>query len=163
MPTANYIISSFYNISPINTVEEGISRGRFQDQDPFIDNQTVPLWPAAGEKTVHVVCFNKETGNCEYPELLWQIRMRPCRDAPNYFLGLMAQWPEDQMASTQLSNTHIVAAEPDGLAASFYNSEGDNCYLYANRRGLVRGLFLMDKEGAKWPENFGFLAEDLAP
>lgn len=159
--TNGIVVCSFTNIHPINTVEEGIRQGHYNDYYRHITDQTVPLRPAAGAKTLHLVCFNRIVGETEFVELLRAEGKRPCQDAPNYKLGLMAQVPEEQMPEV-LRNKDIVAAEPDNSSSVFTDEVGSRCFLYVLRYVADRGLSLTDV-GRRWHDGWAFLAEDLVP
>ena len=90
-------------------------------------------------------------------ELLRAEGKQPCRNAPAYLAGLMAQVPEDQMPE-ELRNKDLVAAEP----AVFAGGSGRRCFLYVSRRDGCRGLSLTIVDG-KWDARWAFLAEDLVP
>lgn len=154
------IICSFPNVRPINAAEEGIRLGHYTDYYRFITNKTVRLQPVEGEKKLHVVCFNRTVGETEYIELLHAERKQPCKNGPNYLLGLMEKVPEERMP-VELGNKDIVAALPDKTSSVFSDEVGSRCFLCADRFGANRKLNLTSI-GRKWDDVWAFLAEDLA-
>ena len=152
---------SFPNINPVSTVKEGIRVGHYDDHYSFMTNETVPLQPVQGAKNLHLVCFDRTIGETEYVELLRTEGKRPCQNAPQYLLGLMAAVPEDKMPE-ELRNKNLVAAEPDNKSSAFAVRFGYRCFLCVFRRGGYRGLDLADV-GRLWRGDFAFLAEDLVP
>lgn len=150
------ITSTFPNILPVNTVEEGIREGHYNDHYRFINNKTVALKPAQGAKNLHLVCFNRTIGETEYVELLKKEGKQPCQNAPQYLLGLMRQVPEDKMPQ-ELYNKHLVAAESSSV---FADAGGSRCFLYVFRIGSDRELCLMIVDW-DWGDDCAFLAEDL--
>jgi hypothetical protein len=158
---SSVIVCSFSNINPINTVAEAIERGHYDSHDPFITDETVPFAPAKDPKNLHLVCFNRVIRGTKYVELLLAEGKQPCRNAPAYLAGLMAQVPEDQMPA-ELRHKDLVAAEPDNTSSTFAGEGGDRCFLYVRRSGGNRRLSLMfvDRE---WSGDLAFLVEDLVP
>ena len=156
-----FITHSFPSISPINTAEEGIAQGHYTDHYRFIKDKTVPLQPVQGAKSLHLVCFDRTIGETEYVELLRAEGKQPCRNAPQYLLGLMAQVTEDKMPE-ELRNKNLVAAEPDNKSSAFAGRSGLRCFLCVGRWGGDRRLDLTIVDG-EWRDGWAFLAEDLAP
>ena len=154
-------IHSFPNINPINTAEEGIAQGNYTDHYGFITDKTVPLQPVQGAKNLYLVCFNRTIGETECAELLRAEGKRPCQNAPQYLLGLMASVPEDKMPE-ELRNKHLVAAESDNKSSVFAGRSGDRCFLCVDRRDGGRGLRLTGVGGG-WSGHWAFLADDLVP
>lgn len=152
---------SFPNINPINTAEEGIAQGHYTGHYGFITDKTVPLQPVQGAKNLYLVCFNRTIGETECAELLRAEGKRPCQNAPQYLLGLMASVPEDKMPA-ELRNKDIVAAESDNKSSVFAGGHVHRCFLFVNRRGAYRRLDLIGV-GGLWGDSWAFLAEDLAP
>ena len=151
----------FPNINPVSTVKEGIRVGHYDDHYSFITNETVPLQPVQGAKNLHLVCFDRTIGETEYVELLRTEGKRPCQNAPQYLLGLMAAVPEDKMPK-ELRNKYLVAAEPDNRSSAFTVECGCRCFLYVRRDVGYRGLRL-SFVGRVWYGYCAFLAEDLVP
>ena len=151
-------ICSFPNVSPVNTAEEGIRLGHYNDHYRYITDKTVPLKPVEGKKNLHVVCFNRLIGEKEWVELLRAEGKQPCRHAPQYLLGLMAQVPEGQMPA-ELHNKDIVAAEQESPSV-FSDFYGRRCFLCVSRDDVGRGLSLASVDG-EWFGFCAFLAEDL--
>ena len=156
-----FITHSFPSISPINTAEEGIAQGHYTDHYRFIKDKTVPLQPVQGAKSLHLVCFDRTIGETEYVELLRAEGKQPCRNAPQYLLGLMAQVTEDKMPE-ELRNKDLVAAEPDNKSSVFTGRFGYRCFLYVLRGGVFRRLDLT-AVGRRGFDRWAFLAEDLVP
>lgn len=154
-------IHAFPNVSPINTAEEAIKQGHYNDYYRLILNGTVEIEPAKGPKNLHLVCFNRTVGETEYVELLRAEGKRPCQNAPQYLLGLMAQVPEDKMPA-ELRNKDLVAAEPDNSSSVFTGKDGDRCFLCVYRLGGRRKLNLV-RVDRRWYDYWAFLAEDLVP
>jgi len=69
MIKSSVIVCTFPNISPINTVEEGIKRGHNTNYYRFINNKTVRIAPAEGPKNLYIVCFDRIIGETEYSVL----------------------------------------------------------------------------------------------
>lgn len=161
MKKSSVIIHTFPNVNPINTVKEGIKLGHYTDHYGFITDTTVPLQPVQGAKNLHLVCFGRTIGKTEYMELLRAEGKRPCRNAPQYLLGLMAAVPEDQMPA-ELRNKDLVATEPDNASSVFAGKYGDRCVLCVNRNDGYRTLNLAGVDGG-WLDYWAFLAEDLVP
>src|SRR3989344_9019247 len=101
--TTSVMVCTFKNVSPINTAEEGIRQGHYNDHYSFITDETVPLKSITGARNLHLVCFNRTVKETEYIALLRAEGKQPCRNGPNYLLGLMAQVPEDKMPEEFLS------------------------------------------------------------
>ncbi len=156
-----FTIHSFPNINPVSTAEEGIRVGHYDNHYSFITNETVPLQKVAGAKNLHLVCFDRTIGETEYVELLRAEGKQPCRNAPQYLLGLMAAVPEDKMP-TELRNKDLVAAEPDNASSAFTGESGNRCFLYVDRHDGFRELFLIYVV-REWSDGWAFLAEDLVP
>lgn len=133
--------------------------GHYNNHYDFITDKTVPLTPAKGAKALHLVCFNRMIGETEYVELLRPKGKRPCRHAPQYLLGLMAQVPEDKMP-VELHNKDIVAAEPDIAFSVFADWDRRRCFLCVYRGGGLRRLHFAFVAGP-WPDRWAVLAEDL--
>lgn len=150
---------TFPNINPVNTAEEGIRVGHYDDCDPFITNETVPLQPVQGAKDLHLVSFNRIIGETESVELLRAEGKRPCQNAPQYLLGLMAAVPEERMPQ-ELRNKKLLAAEPDNKSSVFSDENGYRCFLCIFRDGGGRELSLAIVDG-EWSGFCAFLAEDL--
>ena len=151
-------ICSFPNVSPVNTAEEGIRLGHYNDHYDYITDKTVPLTSVEGKKNLHVVCFNRTVGETEWVELLRAEGKQPCRHAPQYLLGLMVQVPEDQMPA-ELRNKDIVAEEQESSSV-FTDESGDRGFLGVRRDGGNRELILTRVDG-RWFDDDAFLAEDL--
>ena len=159
MTKSSVIVCSFPNISPINTAEAGITQGHYDDHYSFITNETVPLQPVQGAKDLHLVCFDWTIGETGYVELLRADGKQPCRNSPQYLLGLMAQVPEERMPE-ELRNKDLVAAEPDNEASAFTDERGYRCFLcVGDRRGGYRLLNLVSVDRG-WLDYWAFLAED---
>ena len=155
-------IHSFPNINPINTAEEGIAQGHHTGHYGFITDKTVPLQPVQGAKNLYLVCFNRTIGETECAELLRAEGKRPCQNAPQYLLGLMASVPEDKMPE-ELRNKDIVAAELDNKASVFSDRFGGRCFLYVFRDGGGYRRLNLASVGGRWSGSWAFLAEDLVP
>ncbi|MBI2096136.1 MAG: hypothetical protein HYT43_00670 [Candidatus Taylorbacteria bacterium] len=155
------IVCSFPNVQPINTAEEGIRVGHYDGHYSFITNETVPLQPVQGAKNLHLVCFDRMIGEMEYVELLRAESKQPCRNAPQYLLGLMAAVPEDKMPK-ELRNKDLVAAEPGNASSAFTDKACRRCFLYVDRRDGLHRLDLIVVDG-EWDDLWAFLAEDLVP
>ena len=158
---SSFITHTFPNINPINTAEEAIKQGHYNDYYRFISNETVKIEPAEGPKNLHLVCFNRTIGETEYVELLRAEGKRPCRNAPAYLGGLMKEVPEDKMPE-ELRNKDLVAAEPDTTSSVFAGRSGRRCFLCVSRGGGAR---MLDRAGVdgEWVGGWAFPAEDLAP
>jgi len=152
----------FPNISPINTAEEATKQGHYDDYYRFISNETVKIEPAKVPKNLHLVCFDRAIGETEYVELLRTEGKRPCQNAPQYLLGLMAAVPEDKMPK-ELRNKYLVAAEPDNRSSAFTVECGCRCFLFVYRYGGDRKLCLAYVVSRRWNDRWAFLAEDLVP
>src|SRR3989344_9107771 len=109
--TSPAIVCLFPNVQPINSVGTGISRGHYTDHYDFITNGTVPLHTVKGTKNLYLVCPNRTIDETECMELLRAVNKQPCRNAPQYMLGLMAKVPEYKMPA-ELRNKKLVAAGP---------------------------------------------------
>jgi hypothetical protein len=155
------IVCPFPNVQPINTAEEGIAQGQYTDYHRFITDKTVPLQPVQVAKNLHLVCFNRTIGETEFVELLRAEGKQPCRNGPQYLLGLMAQVPEDKMPE-ELRYKVFVAAEPDNKSSVFTDGLGYRCFLCVDRYNGYRKLDLIDV-GKEWNGRFAFVAEDLVP
>ncbi len=159
------IVCTFPNINPINpinTVEEGIAQGHYNDYYQHITNKTVPLQKVAGAKNLYLVCFGRTSGETDYVELLRAEGKQPCRNAPQYLLGLMAAVPEDKMPE-ELRNKDLVAAEPDNEASAFSGVRRDRCFLCVRRYGGDRLLYLALVDRRRGLDGCALLAEDLVP
>lgn len=152
---------TFPSINPVCTAEEGIRVGHYDDHYSFITNETVPIQPVQGAKNLHLVCFNRTISGTEYVELLRAEGKRPCQNAPQYLLGLMAAVPENQMP-VELRDKDLVAAEPGNKSSAFTNKNGNRCFLCVIRNGGCRGLGLTSV-GGEWSGGWAFLVEDVVP
>jgi len=156
------IVCSFLNINPINTVEEGIAQGHYTGHYQFITNKTVPLQPVQGGKNLYLVCFNRTIVLTDVVQLLRTVAKRPCRNAPQYLLGLMAQVPEDKMPDW-FRNKYIIAAEPDNKSSVFTDERDHHCFLCIFR-GVDGGRELsLASNGGFCDGGYAYLAEDLVP
>ena len=155
------IVCLFPNVQPINTVETGITQGYYTDHYDFITNKTVPLQLVKGAKNLYLVCFDGTISETESAELLRAVGKQPCRNAPQYLLGLMAEVPENKMPA-ELRNKDLVAAEPGDKSSAFTDEGGDRCFLGIYRGVAYRKLSLT-KGGGRWVGPWAFLAEDLVP
>lgn len=151
------VMFPYFDVDPINDVEQGIREGNLTSHYDFITNETVKLVPAQGRKRVYVVPFNETVGQNDYAARLAEYGLKPCQNAPNYLLGLLKQVPEHEMPQ-ELANKHIVAAEPKTPSSVFQGRDGDQCFLYACRLGANRGLDLRDVS-REWDGYWAFLAE----
>ena len=158
--TTSPIIHTFPNIAPINTVEDGIRTGHYTDHYRHITNETVPLIAVEKPKTLSLVCFGRTIGETDYVALLKELDKQPCRNAPNYLLGLMTTTPEDKMPE-ELRNKYLIAAEPT-KSSVFTGKFGPRCFLCVSRRGAGRELHLV-YVGGFWGDHWAFVAEDLVP
>ena len=157
--TSHAIVCLFPNVQPINSVGTGISRGHYTDHYDFITNGTVPLHTVKGAKNLYLVCPNRTIGETEYVELLRAVGKQPCRNAPQYLLGLMAKVPESEMPA-ELRNKKLVAAEPDNTSSVFVGKYGDPCFLGVDR-GVGYRKLSFTKVGGGWAGPWVFLAEDF--
>jgi hypothetical protein len=154
------VICSFPGISPISTVSEGIRLGRYIDHYRFITDKTVPLQSVTRAKNLHIVCFNRTIGEPEYVELLRAEDLRPCQDAPQYLLGLMAAVSQERMPG-ELRIKNLVAAEPDNESSFFADGFGGRCFLGVD--WCVGGYSLCLVRVGKWDFFQALLAEYLVP
>lgn len=151
-------------VVPINTLEEGIALGgwrgehgihcsSFKEKLPDLDQ--IVLLP----KDLFVVCFGKgrRLDEEEYVQRLFQFGLRPCLNAANYFLGLMALVGESHLPK-ELKWKDIVAAEPRERSKFTYDGTEKKCFLYACRTGTGRVLNMATVAGP-WSANWAFLAE----
>lgn len=145
-----------FKVKPINNVEEGIKQGNYTSHYDYIIEKTVPLKEVTEEKEITLVCFNRTIGETEYIELLKQEGLKPCEDAPNYLLGLMAQYKESDLLE-EFKNKDIIAAN---VSSVFTDEFGHPCFLYVYRHGRDRGLVLA-RVGRGWFDDCVFLAESL--
>lgn len=153
------IVHTFPDIQPINSVEEGIRQGHYTDHYFDITDETVPLKRVAGAKVLYVVCFNSTIEEAELAELLRAEGRQPCRNAPQYLLGLMKKVTEDKMPK-EFHNKDLIAAEPDNEASVFCREVGVPCFLCVYRGAARRRLNLI-RAGRKLYGHFACIAEDL--
>lgn len=158
------LVFTFPDINPINNIEKGIEHGHYTCHYCIITDKAVPLQSAQGAKNLHLVCFSRAIMKMEYIELLRAEGKQPCRNSPNYLLGLMARVSEGGMPEGLCSKS-LVAVEPDNESSFFPTGfkRSRNCFLCVVRRGVVRelSLFYVGSEW-DWDESLAFLAEDLA-
>jgi len=158
------ITCSFFGIRPINFFEEGVELGGYAKFGGYVGyfryltNETAPMGLVEGEKNLYLVGFNRSVGETEYISLLKAEGKRPCKNAINYTLGLMAQVPENKMPE-KLHNKDIVAAEPNNGSTIFIKNNG-NYFLYVPRVNESRIIIITGTSGW-WPDYIAFVAEDL--
>lgn len=98
-----------YIVEPINTIEEGIHKGFYTGYNQNIVPR-IKLPKINIPKSICIIAFLESILVTDLEFRLRSLGLKPCKNAPNYLLGLMAQVPETSMSPT-LFNLDIVAVE----------------------------------------------------
>lgn len=180
------IVCTFPNIRPTCKVDEVINLKHHPSTHGLRSlARVVRIPPVQGSKTIHVVSFERQVVGIDYVKLMRHLKMRPCRNAPAYLLGLTVTVSEDEMPA-ELDGKSIVAAEPDNRRSAFNvvvgqgvlavprNAQG---YLYLGRlpthvNRYLDIVFINDnwpicsnaesEKKIRWYANCAFLAEELS-
>lgn len=145
-------------VSPICDITIGKEKGNYTYVYDHITPETVPLQSCQGEKKVYLVPLTETVEGIEgVTAYLKAFGLKPCQNAPQYLLGLMACTEQSELPNL----SWIVAAE-DAAASVFRDDGDDRCFLLVFRSGGGRKLRLVLLDG-RWDadRDWVFLAEDL--
>ncbi|MES3031369.1 MAG: hypothetical protein V4697_03060 [Patescibacteria group bacterium] len=160
LPTAT--VYTFRNIQPVNSIKEALERGGFfgdtRAYDPFFVGGMITFPPCTRPKDVSLLCLNWTTEELDVIPRLREHGKRPCDNAPNYFLGLMAAFSETRMPP-QFKGKDIVAMGTSALSVFRYKN-GAPCNISACRSGTGRVLNFVRAHGTFGP-NWALVVEDL--
>ncbi len=148
-------------VSPISDIEEGKKSGQYAWIYSHITGETVRLKKVSGEKTVYLVPLTETVADMDgITSYLNSYGLKPCVNAPQYLLGLMAAVSEEDLPAS-LERKDIVAAENEA-ASVFQDEHGHRGFLRAYRRDGRRLLRLVVLDG-RWfaVDDWVFLAESL--
>lgn len=119
-------------------------------------DSTIPLKKVTEEKEIYLVPLDKTVSGIDgITSYLAEYGLKPCENAPQYLLGLMATMTNEELPNT----SWIVAAD----SASVFRDFGDGrCFLCVPRSGGERKLSLVYL-GGDWSAGSAwvFLAESL--
>lgn len=145
-------------VTPVNDLEAGIAGGRYYNIGVAFKERTVQL-PVAptNPKKVDIITPDSNLNGLDYLQLFRQLKKKPCDFAPNYLLGLMVFYQENQLPGEMLG-LNIVASGPDNCV--FYTKGGLPSFMYVNR--IPQGLRKLNivPIGGFWGTHCSFLAED---
>ena len=147
-------------VPPINNIKEGLKVGSYNGYYEYFDADKINLRQISTvQKKVSLVPLNRLSNEDEYLTFLKKHWLKPCFNAPNYLLGLMSQFHDDEIPSCLLGK-NFVAAEPDNCSSIFKSKEGKDSFLCVIRNKGNRKLSMTNATGG-WLNCWAFLAESI--
>jgi hypothetical protein len=147
-------------ISPINNLEEGIKKGKYNSFYKEIPHQILSLQQIdINPKQLYLIPISKIVSKTDCIKKLEAMGFKPCSYSPNYLLGLMAQVMEI-CKYKELQNKCIIALEFENSIVLRYKNDY-SYFLCVSIIGKKRKLdFVRDAEEF-YGNNWIFIAEDL--
>jgi hypothetical protein len=149
-----------WEVEPIRAIEVGIQSGHYVLDREYSRARRMKYSEPEGRKRVFVIPGDPDGIEPNYEKFLKEYGFKPCENAPDYFMGLMATVRESDMPK-ELHNINIVAVEALNTIATFNNVLGRSCFLIAYRRDGERIIGVVSPYEFVAGRRLGYLAEKI--
>ena len=149
-------------VTPINTFSEGRIAGHYSD--PQVSSfDSIPLVKGLKPKKIYLVPVDRVVPVGGEAEYLKTFGLAPCKNAPNYLLGLMADVQNGVIDISSLTQGETSFAALNGTVPIVEDQKGNPHFLSVVYNGIGQHWLALVFVTGKWkPESkWIFLAEEI--